>query len=386
MQGTSGTAVSALQAQLNEQNAGQAGYAPLKVDGLYGPLTAAGAAYRTPAAAPTIAQAYNLPSPQDPNLKAAQDASDAFYDNQSKGIPAVDESAIRNNTISQFQAEIDATNALYAQKLAEAKVAGANRVGSTTAINAGSGTLGSDFGNAQKDNVVSGNSQVYSGIQDEQNAAIQAILGKANDASVQAVKDKTDAIKSGLDSHLKYLQDASTRKTANATAAAQFIYGQKLNPAQLTPAQLAQTAAGYGVDPKDIIAAYADVKNAGDEAQAKKDADALKAKTEGEKTLGEGTVLVDANGKVIAKGLPKPVKAPSVPKVSSSTYKNFTSKPTSATASAVNSYIIAHGGNQAAIDAANGNEVSFYKVYAAAQAEKKAASTSGAGVPTVPGQ
>lgn len=47
--GTSGAAVSALQTQLNTQNAGQTGYTPLLVDGKYGPLTAAGAAYKVPA-------------------------------------------------------------------------------------------------------------------------------------------------------------------------------------------------------------------------------------------------------------------------------------------------------------------------------------------------
>ena len=44
---TSGDAVKALQAQLNTQNAGVAGYTPLKVDGLYGPVTAAAAAFNT---------------------------------------------------------------------------------------------------------------------------------------------------------------------------------------------------------------------------------------------------------------------------------------------------------------------------------------------------
>lgn len=43
--GSSGQQVSELQTQLNEKNAGKAGWKPLKVDGLYGPLTQAGESF-----------------------------------------------------------------------------------------------------------------------------------------------------------------------------------------------------------------------------------------------------------------------------------------------------------------------------------------------------
>ena len=47
--GTSGAEVSALQTQLNTQNAGKVGYKALVVDGKYGPLTQAAVAYKAPA-------------------------------------------------------------------------------------------------------------------------------------------------------------------------------------------------------------------------------------------------------------------------------------------------------------------------------------------------
>lgn len=49
--GTSGDAVKAFQTQLNTQNAGVVGYTPLKVDGLYGPLTQAASQFK---AAPVV--------------------------------------------------------------------------------------------------------------------------------------------------------------------------------------------------------------------------------------------------------------------------------------------------------------------------------------------
>lgn len=54
--GSSGSAVSALQTQLNTQNAGVAGYVPLKVDGKYGPLTQAASQFKAPTVTPP---AYN---------------------------------------------------------------------------------------------------------------------------------------------------------------------------------------------------------------------------------------------------------------------------------------------------------------------------------------
>lgn len=57
--GTSGPAVSALQAQLNAQYANTPGYTPLKVDGLYGPLTQAATNFKPGVANPGIFSTTN---------------------------------------------------------------------------------------------------------------------------------------------------------------------------------------------------------------------------------------------------------------------------------------------------------------------------------------
>lgn len=262
--GSSGNAVSALQTQLNTANAGQAGYTPLVVDGKYGPLTQAASTYKAPATDPTIGTVYQLPSAQtDPAITGAESDIDNYNKTLADGGSPVNESQIRSQTLAQFQAEIDATNALYADKLKEAQVQGAGRIGSNTAIQARRGEIGSDFGAAATDTINQGNADVYSGINDEKNAAVQAILGQADKAATDAIAAKTKAIGDGLDAHLKYLSDSNTRKTSNASAAATFIYNQKLSPTDLTPEQLAQTAAGYGVSPDDIKTAYIAVKQTG---------------------------------------------------------------------------------------------------------------------------
>lgn len=406
---TSGDAVRALQAQLNTQNAGQAGYTPLKVDGLYGPLTAAAAAYKapapTPTPTPTIGQAYNLPAPQvNPELEAARTASDKFYQNEASGTPNVDEAKIRSDTLAQFQAEIDSTNALFANKLKEAKALGEGRIGTATAVQGRHGLLGSDFGNAAIDDVNNANADTYSGIDADRAAAVNSILSAARKEANQAIIDKTAAIKGGYDSHVKYLEDAAQRRETKATKAAQFIYSQKLSPDKLSPDELSKTAAGYGVTAEEIKNAYIDVKKTGDIEQAKKDAENAKLQKEAQTILPAGSVVIDPTGKVIAQGTdktekvspgqevykknadgtytkvvtgtPKPVVPKKVTPKSKSTYTSFSAKPTAASISKVNAYITAHGGNQAALDAANGDETSFYKVLNAANAEKTSSSAS----------
>lgn len=55
--------------------------------------------------------------------------------------------------LKQYQAEIDATNNIYAQILADTKQQGMGRLGSSRAIQARGGLLGSDFGAAQTDTI-----------------------------------------------------------------------------------------------------------------------------------------------------------------------------------------------------------------------------------------
>lgn len=267
--GTQGDAVKTFQTQLNTQNAGQAGYTPLVVDGRYGPLTQSAAAYKAPPAAPTIGSIYQQPTPDDPELAKAQAAADTYAKNEAAGTPNVDEGAIRANTLSQFQGEIDAQNEIYAQKLREAIATGAGRIGSSTAVQARRGLLGSDFGNAETDTIKTGNDQIYAGIGAEKASAISSIIDKSNTAATEAIAAKNKAIGDGLDAHLKFLQDAGVRKTTNATKAAQAIYDQKLTPDQLTPDQLNQTAKGFGITADDIKSAYVEVKKTSDAAATK---------------------------------------------------------------------------------------------------------------------
>lgn len=295
--GTKGDAVIALQNKLNNQNAGIPGYVPLKTDGLYGPLTAAATQFKAPAKTPTIGEAYQSSTPQeDPNLTNARTSQDTFYQNQAKGTPVVDEAGIRANTLAAFQGEIDAVNAIYADKLKQAQLAGTARLGSDTAIQARRGLIGSDFGTQQTGDINKGNQDVYNSIENEKMDKIQSILSMGRKQADERIAEKTKAIAEGLDAHLKYLSEAGARKETNATKAATFIYMQKLSPKDLTADQLSETAKNYGVSVEDIKNAYITVKKTGDAEATKTALDLAKEKNQSLPASAQEYEYAKANG------------------------------------------------------------------------------------------
>lgn len=220
---------------------------------------------------PTPASTYNFSGGvyESPELKAARDAQTAAAKADSE--QAVDEGSIRASTLANFQAEIDATNAVYAEKLRAAQLEGQDRIGSGTAIAARRGLIGSDFGNAQSDKIVNANTGVYNSIQDEKRAALNLIYSKSKTAADDSIKAKTEAKKAGLNDYISYLAGADTRKATNATTAANLLLQQKHEPKDLTPEDLKKVTDGYGITKEQLQSAYDSAKPA---YEAKKIADA----------------------------------------------------------------------------------------------------------------
>lgn len=277
-----------------------------------------------PIGTPTIGEAYKIPGANvgiDPNVAATEKLRSDFLDNEI-GTGTVDENAIRTNTANKFQAQIDAINNIYADKILEAKQTGTSRLKSNDAVQNRRGLLGSDFGAAQTADIEDANQADVDALNEQKGAKISAILTESKNSADAEIEKKRAAIASGLDARLAYYKDAATRKTAGATSAAQFIYNQKLSPADLSPDQLAVTAKNYGITPQDITAAYIDVKKAGDLAATKATQDAAKAKKEAQTVLAQGTQVVDENGKLVATG-PEKTFAPKTTKAPTGTTKNY---------------------------------------------------------------
>lgn len=203
----------------------------------------------------------------------------------------VDENKIRSNVLRQFQAEIDATNQIYADKLREARIEGQGRLGSGYAIQARRGLLGSDFGGAQTEEIQKKNTEIISGIQAEQAAKIAEIMGLARTASAAEIAAKNKARQDGLQSYITFLKEGDTRKAQKAKDAAAAILARGTSPDKIGDDVLDKIAQGYGVTKQAIADAYAVAKKADAEAKAKEGF-----------TLGEGQKRYDSAGNELAAG------------------------------------------------------------------------------------
>lgn len=186
------------------------------------------------------------------------------------------ESELYNQKLALYQGEIDAISKIYADKLAEQTTQNTSDMGSGRAIQARSGTLGSDFGFAQSDKIRAAGNNALSSIRDEQTAKIQALLGKARKDAADELAAKRSAQQSGLQDYLTYLGQATERKTTKLTNLANSILDQGLALEDIDPTQLNQVAKDYGIAVADIKAAFATEQKAREAAKAEADAKLIK--------------------------------------------------------------------------------------------------------------
>lgn len=200
---------------------------------------------------------------------------------KSAATQTLDEESIRKTTRDRFQAQIDAVNQIYNQKKAEARVQGQARQGTTNAINARSGLLGSDFGAANTSTTEQYNNDILNSIDSEMNAKIASILTESDRDATAAIAEKRAAIEQGATKYLEYLGTSEAKKKASATALAKSLLSQGIDPNQLTTEQLDKLSKNYGLTKEQFASLYSEAKTSADESKAKNDklmAEAEKAK------------------------------------------------------------------------------------------------------------
>ena len=131
----------------------------------------------------------------------------------------VDEEAIRAATIKRFQAEIDSLNSIYAEQKRKEEIAGRGRVGSSTAIQARRGLIGSTFGDTQSQKVNTLNADAQAAIDAEKNFKIQQVHARIRAAVSGETKAKELARKQGSAKYLEFLEDQVKRSEAVADEA-----------------------------------------------------------------------------------------------------------------------------------------------------------------------
>ncbi len=219
--------------------------------------------------------------------------------------PDINEKEIARQQRRLFQAEIDAANRVYDDMLAQERLAGQGRLGTGRAIAARGGLLGSDFGEAQRQNIVGQNLSAEAAVQNERAAKIGTILGTMRKAVADEITAKRQARQQGAENYINYLASARERKENNRNLAARAILDAGMDPTQMDEAELTAIGKEAGLSAQEIIMAYQDLKTTQDAAAAKTDLETRKTEAEIAKNkrlvLSEGQTLLDEKGNIVYK-------------------------------------------------------------------------------------
>ncbi len=200
----------------------------------------------------TAAQVYSGVPGVNGDLQAAYDAQGDLI----KATQApIDEQSIRENTVAKFQTQIDALNRYYEEQLRQKSAAEAllnqGRLGTGAAVQARRGLIGSDFGNAQTDQINQNEAQIQNSIADsvnaEKSAQIQSILGKAQSEADAEIAAKQAAKTKGAQDYIDFLKGAAQRKDDRVQSALANVIAANANPDDATLKTLADQL-GIGVD------------------------------------------------------------------------------------------------------------------------------------------
>ena len=196
--------------------------------------------------------------------------------------------ALRNQ-LRLHQAEIDATNQIYDEQLNQARLEGAGRLGSTRAIGARGGILGSDFGASQKQAQIGANTAQQRAIGAERAAKIGNIMGNVRQSVLDEMTAKREAYTLGADAVLANIAGQKDRRQNNIKQFAGDLIAQGMDISDLSEDELKEISKEAGVSVNDLVSGYARVKAAETTGDTKK------------YTLKAGETLVDGQtGEAIA--------------------------------------------------------------------------------------
>ena len=165
-----------------------------------------------------------------------------------------------------MQTEIDAAASIRDQKLAEARVAGANRLGTSAAVDARSGNLGGDFAAAHTKNITDQNTGIEGGIQDEYNANVASITDKGYQEANSEIAAKRAALQGNADSYIKFLTASTERQGVRTDNAAKAALAKGID-LTADPASAKAIADAYKIEPDALISSYQAAKTAAAAAQ-----------------------------------------------------------------------------------------------------------------------
>ena len=241
-----------------------------------------------PAAAPTPQPTPTTPAPKTgatiaekasliPDMPAEDKSVTDYYSNLQKNIGGTqDEAEIRRNIRRSLNEQFNALRVASAQKIAEERRQGEGRLGSARAIQARSGTLGSNFAGAENDQVNRDTQDMVNSINAETEAKIAFLMGESEKDYSAQIKAARDAKKAGADEYIKYINERDSIKQTKATNLAKLFAAQGIDPETMTADDVAKLQKTYGLDAATFKTLISDEKAKIETEKAKAAAEALK--------------------------------------------------------------------------------------------------------------
>lgn len=206
----------------------------------------------------------------------------------------------RAAALSMFQGQIDALNQVYAEQKKAETLAGANRLGSNTAIQARRGLLGSDFGAAATDNVNTANADTQRAIDSKHNLDISAVYSAIDKAALDAASNRVTAAQKGADAKIAEIKGRQDAATSAVNSAVKSYFASGNDGTKLTDQNVKEWASKLGVSTDVVVNAIKDAKDLSDKEKRAR----LKEASDAAFTLSQGQQRYDANGNLIASVAP----------------------------------------------------------------------------------
>jgi hypothetical protein len=195
--------------------------------------------------APTIAEKASL----IPDTTKQDPAIEAYYREQKQAMEnPIDEKAMRDEIRKRYNDQFESLRLAAAQKIAGERKIGEGRLGSARALQARSGTLGSNFAGAENDQVNRDTEDIVNSINNETDAKIAFLMGESEKDYSAQIAAAREAKKKGADEYIKYLETRDSQRVEKANNLAKLFASQGIDPSTLSPADVKKLEDTYGVD------------------------------------------------------------------------------------------------------------------------------------------
>lgn len=182
-----------------------------------------------------------------------QSEAEQYYAGQNRNLLTPQgEEEIRNAERLRVQSQIDAINASYANLIREEQRQGEARLGSNRAINARGGLVGSDFGEAQKQETRGRTNTIVGGLEAQKRAEIGSLFERVESRAADIIKEKNQLARQDAQGYLKYLQEKQTEARSDIMEFAKS--GVSLD--QMSKEQFNALLEQSGYDPFTLKAIY----------------------------------------------------------------------------------------------------------------------------------